>query len=175
MEWRGKLRSGDDAYPAYSLDFVNRRVPWREKKPGEEAIHPKKFERGRLRRVRNGWNRLFFERKSDDPLEFPISGSWEGTAMNAPRCPDLGNWFFFSFYIFVPSSYPVAIFRIFFIVTRSDPTSCSFDRLMSNSYPEKGFLSQKIEMSGNEAVNTWRWHAEYRIVLRTFARWQNIA
>lgn len=34
--------------------FVNRRVPWREKKTGEEAIHPKKLKRGRLRRVRNG-------------------------------------------------------------------------------------------------------------------------
>jgi len=34
--------------------FVNRRVPWRGKKTGEEAIHPKKLKTGRLRRVRNG-------------------------------------------------------------------------------------------------------------------------
>lgn len=54
MARRGKLRSGDDAYPAYSLDFCKSQGTVERKKTGEEAIHPKKFERGRLRRVRNG-------------------------------------------------------------------------------------------------------------------------
>ena len=75
--------------------------------------------------------------------------------MNASRCPDLGNWFFFfSFYIFVPSLFTPALFLESSSSLRDLTLPMLIRSINARFISRKGFLF-------SENKNVWKWSSGF--------------